>query len=246
MDKTMISISGRISRLIKTDGKNIFRDPLIALVFSAPVLLLVVVCVIFPFIGRLLYNEFSFDLSPYYPPIVIFMGSVSSLLCGMVAGLMLLDDRDEKILMQISVTPFGLLRYFVYRTVFLALVCLVFSFVYFLVQPLVAVSITQNIIISLYNAAECIILALFLSLFAANKVQGMSLAKLTGLTLTGPITAFFIPAPYHLFTLFLPTYWNAMVVYSRGPAVILYASGGLLYHGILVFLLARKTRSAFL
>ncbi len=240
MDK-IVSVSN-IVNILRKDSKNIFRDPLFALVFIAPFLIIAVVFLGFPLISKLLLEYLGFDSSPYYPPVIAFMSSVPGLLCGAVAGLMLLDDRDEKILMQISITPFGLVRYFIYRTGFLSVLCFIFSMVFLLLNPLTPLNWPKAAAVSVSISIEAIILALFLAVFASNKVQGLTLAKAGGVLLMGPFTAFFIPAPFNFFTAFIPTFWNGMVVFADGIQAMLYAAGGLIVHLIILFLFTRKAR----
>ena len=240
MDK-IVSLSN-IANILRKDSKNIFRDPLFAMVFIAPFLIIAVVFAGFPLVSKLLLKYLNFDSVPFYPPVITFMASVPGLMCGAVAGLMLLDDRDEKILLQISVTPFGLIRYFIYRTGFLSFLCFVFSMVFLMLNPLTPLDLPRAAALSLSISIEAIILALFLAVFASNKVQGLTLTKAGGIFLIGPFTAFFIPAPYNFLTAFIPTFWNGMVVYTDGLPAALYAAAGILFHLAILYLFIRKAR----
>lgn len=240
MDK-VVSFKNLIN-ILRKDSKNIFRDPLIALVFAAPVLIIAVVFAGFPLVSKLLLQYLDFDAIPYYPVIIAFMASVPGLLCGAVAGLMLLDDRDEKILLQISVTPFGLVRYFIYRTGFLSAICFIFTMFFLLLNPLTPLPFWKAAVIAVNISAESIMLALFLAVFASNKVQGLTLVKAGGILLLGPFAAFFIPAPWHYFTAFFPTYWNGMVIFNTGVLALIYSCGGIVLHILLLLLFTLKAR----
>lgn len=240
MDKIVSTAS--IINILRKDSKNIFRDPLFAMVFFAPVLIIAVVFIGFPLISKLLLKYLEFDSRAYYPPVIAFMAAVPGMMCGAVSGLMLLDDRDEKILLQIAVTPFGLIRYFIYRTGFLAALCFVFSMIFLLFNPLIPLNLPKAAAVSFCVSIEGVILALFLAVFASNKVQGLTLTKAGGILLMGPFAAFFIPAPFHFLTAFFPTYWNGMVIYSEGLTAALYAAGGIIFHFLVLYIFIRKAK----
>lgn len=230
----------KIRNLIKNDGKNIFRDPMFILILFAPILLTIVVYVGVPFLTGILKKYLSFDLTAYYPVIIAFMTIIPGYMCGLLVGFMLLDDKDEKILLQISVSPFGLVRYLSYRIIFLAVFCFIITFLYLLFIPLLDFSLLQIFFTSINVALDSIFLTLFLAAFASNKVEGLAYAKLLGLVIIGPITAFFIPAPYHVFTAFLPTYWNGIVLYNSGILLPIYGLIGIVVHLVFILILAKK------
>ncbi|MBN2049264.1 MAG: hypothetical protein JW760_02365 [Spirochaetales bacterium] len=230
--------------LMKNDRKNIFRDPLFMLIFLAPFLILLVVYLGVPLLRDILLRYTSFDLVSFYPLILAFMVAIPALLYGFVSGFMLLDDRDEKILLQIMVTPFGLRRYVIYRVVLLACISLIFSFFFLLLNPLVEISWVRCAALGANVCMESLAASLFLLLFAKNKVEGLAKGKMLGIIFIGPLAAWFIPAPYHYAAALLPPYWNGLILFSHCPLGISVPLS-LFFHGVLLFLFFRRLNRVF-
>lgn len=60
---------------------------------------------------------------------------------------------------------------------------------------------------SVISSFTGIFLAMMAVSIAGNRVEGLALSKLMGISFAGLILIWFIPAPYHFIMAFLPSFW---------------------------------------
>ncbi len=84
---------GALRALTASDLKNISRDSLLKFLFFYPMILVLAMRWLVPWITDALAGRL--DLHPYWPLIVAFIGILTTpALAGYVIGFMLLDERD--------------------------------------------------------------------------------------------------------------------------------------------------------
>ena len=203
----------------KSDIKNIYRESLLVLIPFIAVIMLVAVRLITPPISNLLMERFSFDLSPYYPLITVFMLLMTPLFFGMIFGFLLLDERDEHIIEFLSVTPLSKSGYLVYRiatpfitsflvAVFAPYICGLTNDSIFFIIPLAFIS-----------ALNAPLLTMVLACFASNKVEGLAVTKFASLSGFIPFAPFFITSRWqYLFGIF-PHFWAAKAYLASNIAL---------------------------
>ena len=101
---------------------------------------------------------------------------------------------------------------------------------------LVEISLFSIILISVLIAIEAPIIALILSIFSDNKVEGVALLKsLNFVFLLLPVAALFIPGKWQYIAGIIPTYWpvKAFIEVSSGSTDVL----GLILAGVVVHLI---------
>jgi len=91
---------------------------------------------------------------------------------------------------------------------------------------------------------EAPIIALFLAVFASNKVEGLALSKVTSVLLVAPIVSYLLASTWQMAAGILPSYW-VMKAFLVGDAGLLgeywlYAGVGAVYHGVLLLVLMRR------
>jgi len=115
----------KINHLI-TDLKQILRDPIMAIMLVAPLLLIIVFKAIITFVIPFVTLKLGFDFSPYSEYIFAFVLLISSGMLGIVTGFLMLDDRDGNIADLMMITPLGRGGYLINRLI----VASSFSFYY--------------------------------------------------------------------------------------------------------------------
>lgn len=228
--------------LFISDIRHAGLDPVLMVGIFAPLALLVVSRFGFPMAADWLTYGYTFDLYEYSSFAAIFLVMTFPMLTGMMTGLLMLDERDEKIISYYAVTPLMRRGYMVYRLVLPSVLCTLLSSLYFIVSGLSSFQF-EHIYILLLLAIEAPCFALFLASFAANKVEGLALSKIGGLFIAGPIVAYFIPSPWQFMGAWIPTYWPAKLFFvieaSSGFIVIAYFMVGLLFHLSLLSIMVR-------
>lgn len=103
----------KIIALSCNDLKNILREPMLIFLLFSPVILSIVLRLMIPFFTKVFIAYI--DLKAYYPLISGFVILLIPMLMGMLAGFMLLDERDDNIFMTLIVTPLTKKGYMIYR-----------------------------------------------------------------------------------------------------------------------------------
>lgn len=242
----------RITRVFSAlgpiDVASIWRDPLLRYMAVAPVFIALLVRLVVGALTESLMLGTGFDLTPYYPAIMsYFIVVMTPFLYGVVIGFLLLDEKDAGTLTALQVTPLPMAGYVAYR---LTVPTLLSTLMILVAIPITGLS-SMGLHLSLLTAMSVALLApafaLFLSAFAANKVQGFALLKGLGAILLVPAVGFFVGDPLQLLFGLLPTYWPLKAYWlleEGGPGFWPYLLIGLAYQvALLVFLLRQFSKA---
>ncbi|UFJ39517.1 ABC transporter permease [Brevibacillus humidisoli] len=235
----------QIATLALGDLKQISRDALMILVTVAPVLLSLVIGYAVPWIDGTWLVGLPFALGDYDLLSLSFLLLVSPLMLGVLSGFIILDERDEGILMQLAVTPLSHTRYLLYRMLGPVLVSTVLSFFVMPIAGINPLSLFEMIPIVATMALEAPIIALAMVSFAANKVEGMAVSKVLSLILIAPAVVYFVPSVWQYTAGILPSFWAAKAFFAsaRGSEdVWFWILCSLCYHLFLVWFLGRRFR----
>lgn len=227
----------KIQAFLRNDARQIRTDPMLLASLFGPLALIMIVRFVFPWLSDWLQGQYGFILMNYDDFAVVFLILTICLLPGTLAGLLILDERDENMIAYYAITPFTRKGYFLYR-LFLPSVLTVSLGLLFILLSGIAMIRLESIYTIILLTLEAPCLALFLATFAANKVEGLALSKISGLLFAGPIIAAFTPMPWQYLAVWIPSYWPAKV-YLLGvadePLAALGAfSIGLIYHILLL------------
>jgi fluoroquinolone transport system permease protein len=169
-------------------------------------------------------------------------------LVGFVTGFLLLDQRDDRTLYALQVTPLSLNGYLVYRLAMPVLLSFLLTLIVLPVSGLVPFNWPLLLIAAISAAPMAPIFALTLAAVSQNKVQGFALMKMSGIVLLPPLAAYFIEADWQLLLGLVPTYWPAKTLWvglewvngSGSGSLWLYFLIGLVYQLFFLLLLARR------
>lgn len=235
-----------IAALAGVDALQIRRDPLLRWVMAIPLVIALAARGVLPVLLRRLESRLDTPLLTWYEPI---MGAALLLLVpmlvGMVAGFLLLDQRDDRTLSALQVTPLPLRSYVAFR--------LAAPMMLSVAMTLVALPVAgfgpapaALLLAALAVAPIAPLYALGLAGFAANKVEGFALVKVAGAITALPVFALFVSGRGELLLALVPTYWQTRLYWSltgadTGPAW-LFALVGVTYAGAVLSALWRRFR----
>jgi fluoroquinolone transport system permease protein len=191
------------------DARSVVRDELLIWMMMVPLLMGAGVRFLVPYAAGLIRQAVGFNLAPYFPLLVSLLAQIMPLMAGMVIGFLLLDQRDDRTLAAIQVTPLGLDGYLVYRLALPLALSVVFTAVMIPLTGLAPLGWLDILLIALSAAPLAPIMALFLALVAENKVQGLALTKALGVIVVPPAAAYFIPGSAQWLFGIVPTFWPA-------------------------------------
>jgi len=226
------------------DVRSVSRDSMLRwIVFLAPGIALLYRFLI-PAATDWARSAFDFDLTPYHPLLMSLVAIIFPGFIGTVIGFLLLDQRDDRTLPALLVTPMRLRDYLGYRLGMPTGVGMIFTALMFPLAGFLEVTLLQVVVVSIAAAPLSTLYALFLGAFAQNKVQGFALAKGAGVFMIPAFAAYFVAWPWEGLCVWAPQYWALKVFWlfhegAPGEAIGM-AAIGVAYQGGLVWLLGRR------
>jgi fluoroquinolone transport system permease protein len=226
------------------DFKNLQRDPLLRWIVVLPLIIALALRFVAPPILVNLEEIINLEVLPYYPAMMSYMLLVLvPSLVGMVTGFMLLDQRDDRTLIALQITPMSLNGYLIYRLFFPTIVSVIVTVLLFPAAGFVEIGAPALLLPAIVASLMAPLSTLFLGGFAANKVQGFALMKAFGIILIPPMIAYFIQSPWQLVLGIFPTYWAAKLYWSiqaNLPGKLFYLFAGIAYQLVLVAFCLRR------
>lgn len=227
-----------IGTIIKAELKNMTRDRMYAFFAVYPI--------IFGTMGYFLVNWFE-DKYPGglgAPITAMMLIIVTGYVFGALIAFTLLDDKDDKVLMSLKITPINVKRY-IYVKMFAGMI---FGFVATLVLLLATnflgdASLLTNLGVAILGAIQVPSVVLIVNSFSDNKVEGFVVMKLSGMVLFFPVIGFFITGFVQYLLGVAPGYWAGSVVEvaigrDTGITVLIFIAG-VLYNILATWLLMK-------
>lgn len=226
------------------DAKTVGRDSLLRGMLALPLMIALLTRFVVPTLARQIGTAIGIDLSGIQAPIMsAALLLIAPAIGGLVVGFLLLDQRDDRTLAALQVTPLPLRSYLAYRLAAPMLLSLAMMLVAFPLAGLAGAGIAAVLLAALAAAPLAPLIALGLACFAENKVQGLALLKGASILLIAPIAALFVPAPWQWALGIAPTFWPARLYWALGagePDWWAYLLAGLAYQALLLAVLLRR------
>lgn len=227
------------------DARGIRRDGTLSWMIFLPLLSAVILRLGIPPLTDQLMAQSGFDLTPYYPVMLAYFFVVMSpVIFAVLIGFLLLDEKDDKTLTALQVTPLSLNAYLAYRIIVPVVLTIVMMFILFPLAGLDELPGWQMLLVAIAAAPLSPMFALYLASFAQNKVQGFALMKLSGVILFVPIFAFFVHSGWELAFGIIPTYWPMKVYWlltsGQTSGLWVYVLIAVVYQSAVTALFARR------
>lgn len=210
----MISVRS-LRALGAIDAGSILADPALRLMAAVPLGVALAVRYLLPLvlvrIGELAAVDLTWLQAPLSGYVVVGM---APLLAGAVVGFLLLDQRDDRTLLALRVTPLPFGAYVAYRLAAPAFAALLATLAAVALAGGLGLAPLGALLAALAAAPLAPVAALALAAFARNKVQGFALVKAASVLLAAPLGALFLAPQWHAPLLFLPTYLVARAVWA--------------------------------
>lgn len=204
------------TRLAAADIRLVVRDPLLLLMPFVPFLAAAALRFILPPLAAFIEGATGFRLLEYATLIRVVLVLFPGTFFGMVAGFLLLDDRDDGVSAYWGATPVGRTGYLAVRLALFSLAAFVAGLAVGPVFGLGTLPPLRGASVALLSAVQAAFYALFLAAFAADKVEGLAVLKaMSGLDLA-PL-AVLLPLPVRAVAWPFPQYWAAEAALGAGP-----------------------------
>lgn len=194
-------------KLFEIGLRQIAKDGMLLVLLPAPVLAGIFFKFAIPVINDILTRKFFFSITAWYGLADGMLLCLTPMFAAMISAFLLLEERDEGLSAFYQITPaegssylnarIGLPMIWAFFTT-LFVVCV------FKISPL---SFEVILLSALISSLTGISLAMMVVSIAGNRVEGLALSKLMGISFMGLILIWFIPAPFHYIMAFLPSFW---------------------------------------
>ena len=191
--------------------KLVSRDAMLVLIMTAPFLCGLVFRFGIPFLDQWIAAQWTGSpvLMPFAPIFDLMLLFLTPYLLCTVASMVMLEERDHQVGAYFRVTPMGLRGYLSTRLVIPAFGSVLVSMLLLALFRLTSLSLLTGLGLALLAAFSAIAAAMVVVAGANNKVEGMAVMKLTGISMVGLLVPWFIEGnAQYAFALF-PSYWMA-------------------------------------
>lgn len=231
-------IRNKYSALLRRDLKNGVRDPMLMLIFIGSLLVIVLLRFALPAISDWIYGKLGYALEPYDFHIEGFLLSMVPLLIGSAVGLLILEEKDDRLVDCYAVTPLRKEGYLMYRLLLPVVLCALILLLSIGIHDDPAALTSLPL---LFLVLEAPLYALFLASVASNKVEGLALSKFISLSVIVALCCNLAAAPWLWLGSWLPAFWPIQLYLSIGHTEGIQAQLlvqfliGLIVHGLLLY-----------
>ena len=200
------------------------RDGMLLVLLPSPFLAGLAFRITLPAVNDILEKRFSLSLTAWYRLVDGFLSCLTPLILAMVFSFLLLEERDEDIGSFYKITPAGGYPYLAARIGIPMAWSFAVNVVVLSLFSLSGLAFPAILLSSAMNSLAGLAMSLMVVSLADNRVEGLALSKLMGVSLLGLLAAWFIPAPYHFFGAFLPSFWIGKLM-TEGISLFAVLSG---------------------
>lgn len=231
-------------RLGPLDTVAVRRDSLLRWMIAMPIGIALIARLVLPDVVIRLETLLQIELHTYATLLISYaLLVITPVMLGMITGFLLLDQRDDRTLVALQITPLSLISYLLYRLTIPMVAGFVMTLMAFFVAGFVDTTILPLAAAALVATPLAPIVALALPVFAENKVQGFALMKASTILQVAPLIAIITQSNWQYLFGIIPTYWSARLyvsLQSGDPLSPLYLVLGLADQALLLFLLFRR------
>jgi fluoroquinolone transport system permease protein len=243
----------KILRLFQTLGridlKNVWQDDFLSWMLFMPLGLGLLLRFGFPYVLRAIGELIQKDLLIHYPILTgFFILLMSPIASGTIIGFLLLEQRDDRTMTALQVTPLSPVIYLIYLLSLPMLASFLITVITFFLAGLGSVGLRAITVTSLASAPLAPLAALTLASFAENKVQGFAFVKASIVLWIAPVSAYFLKSKWELAFGVVPLYWPCKLywLFSAADSGIGFnLVAGLIYNGFILALLLQKFKKTF-
>jgi len=197
--------------------RQILRDNIIVVICIAPLLLSLLFHYGLPLLSDYIESRYNFkSLQEYYILFDLFMIILAPYMFGFASAMIILGEMDEHIVVSFYASPLGKKGYLSSRLFLPVVISTILTLVLVSTFNLSGLSATLLLTLTLLSAIVSTVPLMVIVTFANNKVEGMALAKMTGLILMGAPVPFLISGDIQYVFAFLPTFWLGKTAINPG------------------------------
>lgn len=194
-------------KLFEIGMKQISNDGMLLVMIPAPLLVGLFFKVTVPFINAILTSQFQFSITSWYGLADGMLICLTPMFVAIISAFLLLDERDAGLSAFYQITPAQGYPYLLARVGIPMIWAFITTLIAAAVFKISAISFADILSSGLISSLTGIALAMMVVSIAGNRVEGLAVSKLMGISFIGLILIWFVPAPYHFLMAFLPSFW---------------------------------------
>ena len=193
--------------------KKWLRDPMMSFMLVFPVFLALIVRLGVPYAEE----QYRFSLEPQYHVFIAALMLMTAAITGGIIGFSILDDRDDKILYAVDVSPVSLHMFLGFRFAMSFVLTYISCILVMLVANLAEVPPYAMLLVPVSISLFASVSAMFVNFFSTNKVEGFAMMKAAGMIIIFPVVSLFFTDFKEFFFGFEPNFW---AVKALGAAML--------------------------
>lgn len=159
-------------------------------------------------------------LRPYYGLIDVVFSMLASIMFCYAAAMVILEEVDDHIAGYLFVTVLGKKGYLLARLGIPAAAAFILTVLLLPVFKLSGSGVLSIVCLAGGGALQGLILALLITAFSSNKLEGMAVTKLSSLLVMGAAVPYFFNGDVQYFFSLLPSFWMGKLAYHGEPLYI--------------------------
>lgn len=203
--------------------KQITRDSMLILMIIAPFLCGIAFKYFIPMLDRVISTKVGMGtiLEPYFITFDSLLVFLAPCLICIVASFLILEEFDDKVSPYIFVTPIGFSGYILARLLIPGIFAFILSFITIAIFSLTKISLVLGGILAVIATLYAIATTLVVVSVANNKVEGLAVTKLTGISFLGILAPTFVKGNAQYIFSVLPSFWIGKVALSNDNKTLL-------------------------
>lgn len=200
----------KLLKLMINDIRNMTREPMFILMTIGPFILALIGRYGIPIISR--GFKPYINISAHYNIISAYFLAFPALLIGVMIGLLMLDEKDDGVHLVLMITPIEKKGYIAYRVLFPTMISFFYAIVILPIVGFTTISFISTILIAIMMSLEAPMAALFISNFASNKIEGLTLSKTLSVLILSPLLGYILKSIWRWAGAMFPYYWSILSV----------------------------------
>lgn len=185
------------------------KDGMLIMILIAPLLIGTIFKFGVPFLELQVTGYFNKDviLGDYFILFDLLLVTLTPYLISFAASMTMLDEYDSNLINHLCVTPLGKKGYLISRVILPLFLAYLISIIIVSVFSLTSWSFLMIISIGLLTSLLSLTSTLIVFSFSNNKIEGLALAKLSGIVMIGIVVPFTISSEVQYYFSLLPSFW---------------------------------------
>lgn len=202
----LIGSSVRAARaLLRNDLRELSRNPALLAAALVPVVLAVLLRLALPTLEGVVQAQL--DLATHRSTIVAGALAITVMLAGWIVGFMLLEERAQRTISALAVTPLTRRGFVIWRLLAPTMLALLGGSLVVTLGRGDAIALDRALVGCVLMAPCAPLFSLTLVSAADNEVEGLALAKLASLAFVLPLVTLYLDGPWIWLAGVLPPFW---------------------------------------